>query len=231
MSAWAIIMAGGRGERMGTDIPKQLIPLHGETILERTLKPFVRCTGIEGIITVAAPDFIKHIRSAVKHCATTKKITVVKGGPTRQDSVWNGLTAVPKGVEVVVIHDAVRPFITGELIKKCVHSAREYGAVTVMRPLKETIKVVSNGVVVETPDRSSLWVTQTPQAFRTDLIIKAHEQAHVEGFNGTDDCILVEHLGHSVKVIEGSDLNIKITTPADLTVAGTLIKLYDFLEE
>ena len=214
MSAWAVIVAGGKGQRMGAETPKQLLKLGGVTILEMTMKPFINCTEIEGIVIVAAEENSEYIKDMISSASNvSKQITLVNGGPERQDSVWNGLQALPEDVEIAVIHDAVRPFISEKLISECIHSAREHGAVTVMRPLKETVKVVSNGVVVNTPDRSSLWITLTPQAFRKELILKAHSNARHECFAGTDDCMLVERLGHPVTVIEGNDLNIKITTP------------------
>lgn len=228
MSAWAIITAGGKGKRMGTDTPKQLLELCGVTILERTLKPFMECPEIEGIIVTASADSIEQIKNIP---ALHGKLTVVEGGLKRQDSVFNGLQAVPEDTEIVVIHDAVRPFITKKLISECVFSAERNGAVTVMRPLKETVKVVSDGVVKNTPDRSSLRITQTPQAFRTGLILKAHTRAREEGFTGTDDCMLVERIGFPVHIIEGDDLNIKITTPTDLKIAGVILAIHEKREE
>ena len=228
MSAWAVIAAGGKGRRMGTDAPKQLLKLDGITILERTLKPFKDCNDIEGIIITAPEEIFEYIKNTIlKNSTSSKKIIVVEGGTERQSSVWNGLCAVPKDVDIVVIHDAVRPFITRELISECVQSALKHGAVTVMRPLKETIKTVSNGIVTNTPDRSSLRVTQTPQAFRTELILNAHTHGRNEGFIGTDDCMLVERLGHPVHIIEGDDLNIKITTKVDLKIASALLYFFE----
>ena len=231
MSAWAIIVAGGLGQRMGTDIPKQLLKLGGITILERTLKPFIRCPEIECIIIVSAAGILEKIPNTISNTSHSKKILIIEGGPERQDSVLNGLTAVPADVDIVIIHDAVRPFISSKIITECVHSARDHGAVTVMRPLKETVKIVSNGVVAKTPDRSSFWITQTPQAFKTLLIKKAHTNALNEGFTGTDDCMLVERLGHPVHIIEGNDLNIKITTSADLTIAGAILNIFENRED
>ncbi|MBT4485306.1 MAG: 2-C-methyl-D-erythritol 4-phosphate cytidylyltransferase [Candidatus Latescibacteria bacterium] len=228
MRAWAVIAAGGSGRRMETNISKQLLKLDGATILERTLKPFMNNSGIDGIIIVAAEEIIEHINSIISAFPNElKNISIIKGGSERQDSVWNGLCAVPDDVEIIVIHDAVRPFITSKLITECIDSAFEHGAVTVMRPLKETVKVVSNGVIVNTPDRSSLWSTQTPQAFRTELICEAHSRARAEGFTGTDDCMLVERLGHPVHIIEGDDFNIKITTQSDMKIAEVIL---NFLE-
>ena len=224
MRAWAIIAAGGKGKRMGAKTSKQLLKLNGVTILERTLKPFLDCPVIEGIVIVTENEIIENVNSIVSDVSPgLQNISVVSGGSVRQNSVWNGLCAIPDNVDVIVIHDAVRPFITSKLITDCIDSAFEHGAVTIMRPLKDTVKVVSNGLIVNTPDRSSIWITQTPQAFRAGLIREAHTHARDEGFTGTDDCILVERLGHPVHLIEGEDLNIKITTKVDMEIARTII--------
>ncbi len=232
MKVYGIIAAGGHGKRMGTEVPKQLLKLDGVTIIEHSLRPFILCPDIEGIVIVAADTIFKHIKKIVKNVSDgDKSLTVVKGGSKRQDSVWNGLEAVPDDTDVVVIHDAVRPFITPNLITECARTAMKNGAVTVMRPLKETLKVAENNVVVKTLDRSTLWITQTPQAFRTELIIKAHRLALKENYTGTDDSMLVEHLGHPVYIIEGNDMNIKITTMADLKIAGVILSMFKKLED
>ena len=228
MIAGALLVAGGQGKRMGTVVPKQLLTLGGATILEQTLRPFVQCSAFEQIVIVAAETTIEHIKDII-HTSfpCSPPVVVVKGGPERQDSVFNGLMALYRDIDIVAIHDAVRPFITGELILECLSCAEKYGAVSVMRPLKETVKVVKDGVVVETPERSKLWITQTPQAFRKELIVEAHRKAGESGFTGTDDCMLVERLGYPVHVVEGSDINIKVTTQTDLAIAGAILKLLE----
>jgi 2-C-methyl-D-erythritol 4-phosphate cytidylyltransferase len=225
MNASAIIVAGGKGVRMGTDTPKQLLMLGGKTILERTLEPFIRCGEIKQMVIVAAANILSRIEAMARDMAVGKDVRMVAGGRDRQESVWNGLMALGGNGDVVAVHDAVRPFITSRLISGCLGAAANVGAVTVARPIKETVKRVENGVVVETLDRSRLWIVQTPQAFRTELLVRAHEEARWEGFSATDDCMLVERLGHPVHVIEGSDRNIKITTPADLRIAGVLLEM------
>ncbi len=223
----AIIVAGGRGTRMGAEIPKQLLLLGGKTILERTLLPFLGCEAVGCIVVTVAEEIRGTVEELFRGLDGGERVTVVRGGTERQESVWNGLSALPKGTEVVTVHDAVRPFVTARLIAGCIESAARYGAVTVARPIKETVKVVENGVVVETLDRSRLRLTQTPQAFRTGLLVRAHERAREDGFAGTDDCMLVERLGAPVHVIEGTDTNIKITTPADLLLAGAILPLFE----
>jgi len=227
IKAHAIIVAGGIGKRMGADIPKQLLKLKGKTILEWTLTPFADAEDIQGITIVSAKESMEMIRNqAAQFLNSGKDISVVEGGAERQESVWNGIASVPEVVDIVLIHDAVRPFITTTLISECIKSASDNGAATVMRPLKETIKNVRDGIVVNTPDRSSLWITQTPQAFKVKIIREAHEKARAASFLGTDDCMLVERLGIPVHIIEGNDYNIKITTPADLNIAHAIAPLF-----
>ena len=228
MKAAAVIVAGGKGLRMGSDVPKQLLKLNGVTILERTLVPFNACPEIDNIVIVAAEAIIEHIESTISERQIhIKRTQVVKGGIERQDSVWNGIMAVGSTADIIVIHDAVRPFITSQLITHSITGAEKYGSVSVMRPIKETVKIVKNGTVIETPDRTILRLTQTPQAFRKDLIIEAHQKAREDGFIGTDDCMLVERLGYPVHVIEGNDMNIKITTPTDLEIAEAILKRFE----
>ncbi|MFC1509732.1 2-C-methyl-D-erythritol 4-phosphate cytidylyltransferase [Candidatus Omnitrophota bacterium] len=228
MKAEAILVAGGQGTRMGSIVPKQLHKLGRATILEHTLSPFLECRDIQSIVIVAATNIFEHIEGLVQERFTeAKPIAVVHGGSRRQDSVYKGLMALKRDTDIVAVHDSVRPFITPELITDCLRRAENFGAVSVMRPLKETVKRVQDRTVIETPERSTLWITQTPQAFRKELILEAHNQAEKHGYTGTDDCMLVERLGHTVHVIEGSDINIKITTQTDLAVAETILKLFE----
>ncbi len=227
MNAAAIIVAGGKGKRMGTEVSKQLLMLGGKTILERTLEPFILCGSVRRIVVVAAEAIIGSVETVIQDMTIRQDISVVPGGRERQESVWHGLIALGDRRGVVVVHDAVRPFVSPVRISDCVEAAADVGALTVARPVKETIKAVENGVVVETLDRSKLWIIQTPQAFRTDLLIHAHEQARLDGFSATDDCMLVERLGLPVHIIEGNDMNIKITTPADLRIAGAVLELFE----
>jgi 2-C-methyl-D-erythritol 4-phosphate cytidylyltransferase len=143
-------------------------------------------------------------------------VIVVAGGATRQDSVWNALNAAPASVEIVLVHDAVRPFIDRRLIDAVVAEAAAHGAAICALPIAETVKRVRDGAVVETLDRSELWSVQTPQGFRTALLREAHDKARRDGVVGTDEAMLVERLGHVVRVVPGLAGNVKITTPEDL---------------
>jgi len=208
----ALIPAGGIGTRLGRRTPKQFLQISGATILARTLTHFVRHPDI-GVVVVAAPaGHIGRARSVV----TSSRVTIVAGGATRQESVWNALNATPAGVEIVLVHDAVRPFIDRRLIDAVVAEAAAHGAAICALPIAETIKRVRDGAVVDTLDRSQLWSVQTPQGFRTALLREAHDKARRDGVIGTDDAMLVERLGHVVRVVPGLAGNVKITTVEDL---------------
>jgi 2-C-methyl-D-erythritol 4-phosphate cytidylyltransferase len=167
---------------------------------------------------------IEEIKSITEKIAPSKPVVIVKGGKERQDSVRNGLNALPEDTDIVLIHDAVRPFVEKETLSLCAAEAFKKGAVIVMRPIKETVKTVENGIITGTIERSKVWAAQTPQAFRYNTIMEAHRKAFEDGFLGTDDSMLVERLGIAVHIIEGTERNIKITTPADLIIAGAFLK-------
>ena len=148
---------------------------------------------------------------------------LVVGGQTRQASVFNGLQSLPTDVDCVIVHDGVRPFVTDEIIFACIEAADEWGAAVAAVPVKDTIKVASaDGFIVDTPDREKLWTVQTPQAFRASVLLDAHALAQREGVTATDDAMLVEQLGFKVKMVSGSDSNLKITTREDLIIAEAL---------
>jgi 2-C-methyl-D-erythritol 4-phosphate cytidylyltransferase len=151
---------------------------------------------------------------------------IVPGGKRRQDSVKNGIDALPKDTEVVLIHDGVRPFVTKAMIEESIHSAIRFGAVVVAMPVKETIKIAHpDGTVLKTLDRESLWQIQTPQTFQADLIKRAYHKATEDGFIGTDDASLVERLGVKVHILPGSYTNIKITTTDDLMLGHLFLNM------
>lgn len=227
MNAAAIIVAGGTGKRMNAGMPKQLIELSGKPIIEWTLEPFFDCPDIAEVIVVSEPGIVPRLQAITAHMQTAgKPVTIVTGGTERQDSVRNGLAAVGEDCDSIAIHDAVRPFVRPEEISACLRAAVTVGAATLMISARDTVKTVKDGRVEMTLDRTAVWLTQTPQAFRRSIIEKAHAQAALDGFSGSDDCVLVERLGLPVQVVEGSDFNIKITTPADLAVAGVLLDLF-----
>lgn len=218
-----IIVAGGKGKRIGADISKQYLDISGKPILAHTLKAFEDCNAVDSIIVVCHPNDMEYCqKNIIKKFGFKKVIKVVKGGKERQDSVRNGLDAVPKSCDIVSIHDGVRPFVSQSIIKKSISEAKKTGASVVCVPVKDTIKEASSGYVIKTPDRKKLWAVQTPQTFKTDIIKKAHKIALKKGVMATDDSSLVEMIGYKVKVVEGSYENIKITTPEDLIIGEAI---------
>jgi 2-C-methyl-D-erythritol 4-phosphate cytidylyltransferase len=201
---------------MGGRTPKQFLRLDGRPILTRTVDRFARHRAIDGIVVVAPAEQTRRVKRLLDGLPRRRAITVVAGGPERQDSVGRGLAAVPEAAEVVVVHDAVRPFVSPALIDAVIQEARRNGAAICALPVTETIKRVADGSVQATVDRSGLWSVQTPQAFRAALLRQAHDEARRDGFLGTDDATLVERLGHPVRVVPGQPDNLKITTRADL---------------
>lgn len=217
--AVAVVPAAGVGARMGSRRPKQYLSLGRTPILVRTVRTLLDCKAL-GVVIVAAPaDRIAATRRVLARHRIAGALTVVAGGSLRQESVWRGLQEVPAGARWVVVHDAVRPFITGELVERVLAAARRWGAATCGLPVRETVKRVRQESVEATVDREGLWLVQTPQAFQRDLLWEAHDKARRDGFTGTDDAVLVERLGARVAMVPGLPQNIKITTPEDLRVA------------
>lgn len=212
----ALIPAGGLGVRLGSRTPKQFLALGGGPILAATVAHFARHPAIAAIVVAAPAAHVERTRRALRRLRGRSAVTVVPGGQTRQESVWLALQAGPDDAGLVVVHDAVRPFITRGLIDAVVAAAREAGAAICALPVTETVKRVRGDEVEATLDRAGLWTVQTPQAFRADLLREAHEKARRDGVVGTDDAALVERLGYPVKVIRGLEGNLKITTPEDL---------------
>jgi 2-C-methyl-D-erythritol 4-phosphate cytidylyltransferase len=209
---------------MGSAVKKPFLPLDGKPILIHTLSRFQGCDVIAEIIPIVSAEDVDRTWEIIRRYGIAKVNRVICGGETRQRSVYNGLKALNDEVEIVAIHDGVRPFVTDELIRECLEEAARYGAAIAAVPVKDTVKSVSpDGLVLSTLDRTGLWAVQTPQVFRRDLILKAHERAIERGIVATDDAALVERLGERVKVVMGSYRNIKITTPEDLIFARALL--------
>lgn len=227
ISVSALIAAAGQGKRMKSDINKQYLKLLDKPILAHTIEVFVECNMIDEIILVVCQDEIKFCKEEVidKYEFYQKPIKLVVGGKERQESIFNGLSAVSNETEIVVTHDGARPFITVDIIERSITSTYDNGAVGVGVPVKDTIKVVDEDTnIIDTPERSKLWQIQTPQTFIYSLLKKAHLHAQTESFLGTDDSVLVERIGHKVKMIRGSYENIKITTPEDLFFGEAILK-------
>ena len=214
-----LIPAGGLGARLGLRTPKQFLRLGDSTILAATLRHFLRHPAVRAVVIAAPTAHLARTRQMVGRRRGRPTVEVVEGGATRQESVWRALQAAPADAEIVLVHDAVRPFITRGLIDVIRAAAAEQGAVLCALPIVETVKRVVDGVVESTLDRSTLWAVQTPQGFRAALLREAHEKARRDGIVGTDDAMLVERLGYPVRVVAGLAENVKITTPVDLRSA------------
>lgn len=217
----AVIVAAGSASRMG-GIDKVMAALGGEPMIARTVRTFQQCGAIADIVIVTRPDLIRPISAL---CAQMDKVRmVVAGGQSRQESVALGLNALPKGVELAAVHDGARPLITDAVIDRTVRAANSYGAAAPAVPVKDTIKVVRGGLVTDTPDRASLQAVQTPQVFDFDLLRGALKKAAEDAAAVTDDCSAVERLGMAVKIVEGDERNLKVTTPMDLKIAEMLLE-------
>ncbi|MFO7708929.1 MAG: 2-C-methyl-D-erythritol 4-phosphate cytidylyltransferase [Desulfobacterales bacterium] len=223
---YALIVAAGKGSRLPGSQPKQYLPLAGVPMLVRTLRAMEACaTRFERIVLVIPPEDVDFCRQRIVAPAGLKTtVALVAGGARRQDSVYRGLRDLgPDDAAVVVIHDGVRPLVPPPLIDACVEAARQHGAGIAGVPAWDTVKrSEEGGVIASTLPRETIWLAQTPQAFRLGLIRRAHEQAQREGFHGTDDAALVERLGTPVRLVPGSRRNIKITTREDLWIAEAL---------
>ena len=204
---------------MGSDEPKQFANLAGRPVLARALAAFEVATSIDRIVIVGHVDWIGRCREVAGQAGVEKPVEIVPGGAERQDSVAEGLKAAGPDADVVAIHDAARPLVRPSEIDAVVAAARESGAAVLGQPVTDTIKEADGDFVQRTLDRSRLRSVQTPQAFRTELIRQAHAEALRTGYLGTDDTVLVERIGHPVRVVPGSRDNLKITTPEDLEVA------------
>ncbi|OPA73139.1 2-C-methyl-D-erythritol 4-phosphate cytidylyltransferase [Paenibacillus selenitireducens] len=214
----AVIVAAGKGSRMGTPESKQYLRLEGKPILIHTMMQFEQMSWVDEIVLVVGAQDVERCTGWVEEFNLRKVTHIVAGGAERQYSVYQGLLAA--NTEWVLIHDGVRPFVTEERVRACYEAAVQQGASVLAVPVKDTIKQVNEaGMIVHTPDRRSLWAIQTPQAFRRSDVLRAHEQAVQDQVVGTDDAMLVERLGIGVHVVEGEYTNIKITTPEDLVSA------------
>lgn len=217
----AVIVAAGSASRMG-GIDKVMAELRGEPMIRRTVRAFQSCDAVKEIVIVTREDLIRPITSL---CAGMDKVkAVVAGGKSRQESVWLGLNTLPKDVKLAAIHDGARPLISEAVIDRTIRAAHTYGAAAPAVPVKDTVKVVKGGLVLATPNRANLQAVQTPQVFDFDLLRGALKKAQEENASLTDDCSAVERMEMSVKIVEGDEKNLKITTPMDLKIAEMLLE-------
>lgn len=217
----AVLVAAGSASRMG-GIDKVMAPLGGTPMIVRTARAFQDCEAIKEIVIVTRQDLILPITGLCQGMDKVKAVVV--GGGSRQESVWLGLNALSKGVELAAVHDGARPLVSGALIDRVVRAGHSYGAAAPAIPVKDTIKVEQGGMIASTPDRSTLRAVQTPQVFDFDLLRGALQKAEKDGAAVTDDCSAVERLGMNIRLVEGEERNLKVTTPLDLKIAEMLLE-------
>ncbi len=226
----AIIVAGGKGLRMGSDKKKQYLEIGKYPILSYTLLKFNKCKSIERIfLVIPKEDFEYCLNDIISRIKLSKKIKIVKGGETRQESVYNGLSAIKDECDYVVVHDGVRPFVRSKDVEDCILAATQHRSAILAVPLESTLKEIDpdQNNIIKTIGRKNLYAAQTPQVFEYKLLKEAHDVAIEKQFKGTDDASLVENIGGDIKVIAGRSTNIKITTNADLILATAIANLED----
>lgn len=226
MSVAAVIPAAGRGSRTGYKTPKPFLDLGGAPLLARTIEVFARSPRVACVQPVLPRRWIPAFASRVAAGRRWERCRPpVAGGRERQDSVAAGLRALPPGTEYVIVHDGARPLVPAALVHRVLDAARRHGAALAAVPVQDTVKRVSgDGFLEGTVERAGLWLAQTPQAFHLPLLLEAHARARETGTWATDDAGLVEALGHRVRVVPGSPLNLKVTTRGDLALARALLR-------
>lgn len=218
-----LIPAAGSGKRMGSDRNKLLLQLLDKPILQWTIESAIASTAISWIGVIGQPcDFesFNRIFNNISH----KPIALIQGGDTRQESVFNGLQALPSNSQAVLIHDGARCLATPILFDRCAEALKTYSGLIAAVPVKDTIKIVNDGIIKDTPDRNYLWAAQTPQGFLVEELKQAHQQARNLNWSVTDDAALFEKMDLPVQIIMGEETNLKITTPQDLAIAEFILK-------
>lgn len=225
MDRLIIIPSGGSGKRMGAGIPKQYMEMRGIPIIIRTLKTFDAYGLADGFVIALNPDWRDFLEKSISDSQIIAPCFFVDGGRERQDSIYNALqTSYVRDSSIVLVHDAVRPFVSQKLIKNVIQAANEFGAALPGLTPKDTIKQINDdGFISDTINRDFLKAVQTPQGFRTEILLKAYENAYLNNLTGTDDASLVEALNIPVKIVPGDEYNIKITTKFDLDIAEKVI--------
>jgi 2-C-methyl-D-erythritol 4-phosphate cytidylyltransferase len=225
MRVVALLLAAGRGVRLGSELPKAFVPLAGRPLLLHALDALSAAPEVDRVIPVVSSACVRRLEAALASDAPRPKLgDPVVGGAERQDSVRAGLEALPDDTRLVAVHDAARALVRPDAVGRVVRAAERWGAAILAAPVRDTIKRVRDGRVVETPARAECWAAQTPQVFRVELLREALAKASAEGFLGTDDAQLVERLGVTVHVVEGDPDNLKLTHPEDLGVAESWLR-------
>ena len=217
-----IIVAAGSGKRMKAGINKQFLLIDGKEILAHTIDKFYNCDEIGEIIVCVKENEEEMLKEKIISKYGYKDIKIAYGGKERQDTIKNGLEKLDEDSEIVLIHDGARPFIEDEIIKNAISETKEHGATVVGVPVKDTIKIVKDGKITDTPDRSIVWAAQTPQSFKREIVEVSYKNAYEKGIYGTDDAMLAEYAGYEVHMVKGSYDNIKITSPEDMGFAESI---------
>jgi len=224
MRVAALILAAGRGERLGFKCPKAFVPLGGVPLIVHALRAFVRVPEIERIVAVLPAEELSVFGEVRARLGDDEKLAhPVVGGTARQDSMAAGLSVLPAGIGLVAIHDAARPFVHPEDVSRVIAKALETGAAILAAPVRDTVKLVEGERIAQTPDRGCLYAAQTPQVFRIDWLREAVERAVLDKIGVTDDAQLIERMGKSVSVVEGAPDNFKVTLPIDLLFGEALL--------
>jgi len=222
MKVGAIIPAAGRGKRIGASVPKQFLEIQGKPLLHHTLTVFASCKLIDYVVLVMPQADVDEMgEDWLKKYEIVREVVV--GGEQRQGSVYNGFNSLEEGTDIVVVHDGVRPFTTPQMITATVEAAQQHGAAITAIPVSDTVKQAADGFVKQTVSRDGLWRVQTPQAFQYGLLQQAFKKAKKDSYYVTDEGSLVEYLGERVKIVPGSELNIKITRKEDLVLGESLL--------
>lgn len=220
MSVVALLMAAGRGERLGHELPKAFVPLAGRPMLLHALEALASTPEVDVVLPVVAAAELPRLRRLLAEWGPRPKlVAAVAGGAERQDSVWAGLQALPPRTSLVAVHDAARALVRTSAVSRVIQAAQRSGAAILAVPVSDTIKRVAAGRIIETPARAECWAAQTPQVFRREILCEALARAGADGYLGTDDAELVERLGVAVEVVEGDVDNVKLTHPEDLLLA------------
>ncbi|MBQ8960684.1 MAG: 2-C-methyl-D-erythritol 4-phosphate cytidylyltransferase [Ruminococcus sp.] len=224
MNTSVVIVCAGNSTRMG-GVNKILMPLGDRLVIGVTMQAFEQVEEVSEIVIVAREADIPAIKAEAEAAGITKLSACTVGGATRQESVINGIRKIMKSTSLVAIHDAARPLVKPEHIRRTIKDASVFGGATLGVPVKDTIKTVDGGLIIDTPPRKSLYITQTPQIFKRDLYFEGIDFALEHGLDFTDDCQLVEAIGGKVCMTTGDYTNIKITTPEDIRLAETLLNI------
>jgi 2-C-methyl-D-erythritol 4-phosphate cytidylyltransferase len=218
----AVLVMAGDGRRLGADVPKAFVPLGGQPMWRHAATTLASASGCVALVLVAPADHVDALTREAE--ADFPGVVVVAGGARRQDSVRLGIGAITADVAVIAVHDAARPLVTREVVEEAVRVAADTGAAFVAARVRDTVKYVEDGRVVDTLDRERLWNAQTPQCFRPELLARAHAEAERLGIDVTDDAMLVERLGAAVRIVETGAWNLKVTVPDDLVAAEALLR-------